>query len=156
MSLIQTEHATGQIVAPSPCGAGEMNSYRAQISLTTAQLILNQIIEMGPLPAGCELVDVILDSDDLDSAGPSITLDVGIMNGDFGALLDSAGNPRTCDATIISASTVGGTGGVARPVLATAFRETKSETDVGIGVKIHAAPATAVAGKIGLTVIYRG
>jgi hypothetical protein len=153
-NLLQTEHATGQIVAPSPCGAGEMNSYRAQFTFATAQLILNQIVEMGPLPAGCELVDVILDSDDMDSAGPTLTFDVGIMSGAFGD--PDPTNARTIDASIISASAIGGTGGVARPILASAFRETKNESDIGIGIKVHAAPTTAVAGIVGLTVIYRG
>lgn len=153
MSLLQTEHATGQITAPSPCGAGEMTSYRASIALTTGQLVLNQIIEMGPLPAGCILVDAILDSDELDSS-TGLTVDVGLMSGSFGD--PDPTNARTCDATIISATTTPRAGGVVRPTLASAFREPKSDSDVGVGIKIHAAPTTAVAGTIGLTVIYRG
>jgi hypothetical protein len=155
MSLIQTEYATGQLVAPVPGCAGEMCSYRSTYAFATGDLVLNNIVEMGPLPAGCALVDVILDSDELDSS-TGLTVDVGIMDGDFGALLDDSGDARTCDATIISATTTPRAGGVVRPTLASAFREPVSSSDVSIGVKIHAAPTTAVAGTLGLTVIYRG
>ena len=154
--MLQTNYATGVEVAPTPCGAGEVTSYRAQIALATGDETLNQIIEMGPLPAGCVLVDAILDSDDLDTGSAAITLDVGIMNGDAGAPLDADGNARTCGIEIFSASTVAQAGGVARPTLATAFRIARSEVDRGICVKLHAAPATAQAGTIGLTLIYRG
>lgn len=150
--MIQTEFASGVQIAPTPCDTG-MVSYRASIALTTAELTLNNIIEMGPLPADCQLVDAILDTDDLDSNGaPTITLDVGIMSGTFGVV----DGTRTCDASIMSAVTTAQTGGVVRPTLASAFRIARSSSDVGIGVKIHAAPGTAVAGTLGLTVIYRG
>jgi hypothetical protein len=155
--MLQADHAAGKIAPPTPDMGGDVVAYRSTIALGTADLTLNNIIEMGPIPAGCLLVDVILDSDDLDSGGsPAITLDVGIMSGTYGNLLDDAGNARTCDATIIAASTVAQAGGVARPTLASAFRTARVATDTSIGVKIHAAPGTAVAGTIGLTVLIRG
>lgn len=157
MALLQTEHATGQIVAPTPCGAGDVVSYRASFAFTTAEELLNQIVEMGPLPADCDLVDVILDVDDLDSGGsPSFTLDCGIMDGEVGELLDDSGDARTVDATILSAVNTAEAGGVVRPTLASAFRIARSDVDRSIGIKVHAAPATAAAGTIGLTVTYRG
>lgn len=154
--MLQTEYAKGVEVAPTPGGAGEVVSYRATIDLATGDLTLNNIIEMGPLPAGCVLVDAILDTDDLDSGTPAITLDVGIMNGDFGALTDADGNARTCGAEILSAVTTAQAGGVVRPTLKTAYRIDRSDVDRGIGLKIKAAPGTAAAGTVGLTVIYRG
>ena len=157
MALIQTEFATGQTVAPTPAYAGEEVSYRATYAFATGDLTLDQIVEFGPLPAGCTLVDAILDTDSLDSDGsPTVTIDVGVMDGDFGALLDNSGDARTCGATIFSAVTTAQAGGVARPTLATAFRIAPVDTDTGIGVKIHAAPTTAAAGTLGLTLIYRG
>lgn len=155
--MLQTDYATGSQIAPTPECSGETVSYRATIDLATGDLTLNNIIEMGPLPAGCEFVDAILDTDDLDSNGaPAVTLDVGIMNGDFGALLDDDGNARTCGAEILSAVTTGQAGGVVRPTLKTAFRIARSDVDRSIGLKISAASATAQAGTVGLTVIYRG
>ncbi|HRO00343.1 MAG TPA: hypothetical protein PLX43_02375 [Nitrobacter sp.] len=150
--MLQTDYAKGGIIAPTPDNAGEVVSYRAEIDLATSDLTLNNIIEMGPLPGDCDLVDVILDTDDLDSGTAAITLDVGIMSGDFGV---SSGS-RTCGAEIFSASTVAQAGGVVRPTLATAFRIARSHVDRGIGVKIKAAPDTPQAGTLGLTVIYRG
>lgn len=150
--MLQTEYAKGVEIAPTPDGADDTTSYRATIDLATGDLTLNNIIEMGPLPAGCTLVDAILDSDDLDTGTPAITLDVGIMSGDFG-VVDGA---RTCGAEILSGVTTAQAGGVVRPTLASAFRIAPSDVDRGIGVKIKAAPATAQAGTVGLTVIYRG
>lgn len=150
--MLQTDHAKGTLLAPTPDAAGELCSYRATITLTTAQETLGQIIEMGPLPAGCDLVDAILDADDLDSGVAAITLDVGVMSGTAG-VSDGA---RTCGAEVFSASTVAQAGGVVRPTLASAFRIARSDTDRGIGVKLAAAPGTAAAGTIGLTLIYRG
>jgi hypothetical protein len=149
----QSEHATGNRIAPTPRGAGDLTSYRARVNIVPGDTALNTIIEMGPLPAGTELVDVILDSDDLDSnAAPTITLDVGILSGPFG-LND---NTRTIDASIMSASNVAQAGGVARPSLASALRITRSDVDRGIGIKVKAAAATGQAGVLGLTAIYRG
>lgn len=155
MSLLQTEVATGQDTQPSPDQAGDVFSYRASITFTTAQLVLNQIIEMLAIPAGCTLVDAILDTDQLDSGGaPTLTLDVGLMSGTFGD--PDPNGVRTIDASILSAVTTGQAGGVVRPTLKTAFREPVSTADVGVGVKIHAAPETAAAGTLGLTLLYRG
>lgn len=151
--MLQTDYAKGGVLAPTPANAGEIVSYRAAIDLATGDLTLNNIIEMGPLPAGCDAVDVILDSDDLDTDGtPAITIDVGIMSGSFG--VNDGG--RTCGAEFFSASTVAQAGGVARPTLKTAFRIARSDVDRGIGVKISAIPDAAQAGKVGLTVLYRG
>lgn len=153
--MLQADHAAGKIAPPTPREGGEVVAYRSQIALGTGDLTLNNIIEMGPIPANCLVTDVILDSDDLDTA-TSITLDVGVMSGTYGNLLDDSGNARTCDATFISASTVAQAGGVVRPTLASAFRTARVATDQSIGVKIHAAPGTAAAGTIGLTVYLRG
>lgn len=151
--MLQTDHAKGTALAPTPDMAGDMVSYRATIALTAAQLTLGQIIEMGPLPAGCDLVDAILDSDDLDSNGaPTITLDCGIMSGAAGVV--DAG--RTVGTELLAASTVAQAGGLVRPTAKGAARVARSDTDRGIGIKIAAAPATAQAGTVGMTVIYRG
>jgi hypothetical protein len=151
---IQTNWAKGILQAPNPCGADDVCAVRYSVDLTTAQLVLNRIIELGPLPAGCVPVHMILDSDDLDTDGsPAVTLDVGLMSGDAGD--PDSGGSRTCGAEFFSASTLGQAGGVAEPSLKGAYRITKSEVDRGIGLKISAAPDAAQAGTVGLTVLYR-
>lgn len=151
--MLQTDYATGSKIAPTPDDAGDMCSYRAEYAFLAADLTLGAILELGPLPAGCDLVDVILDSDDLDAgATPAVTLDVGVLSGTAG----DNNAARTMDAVIFSASTVAQAGGVVRPTLASAFRIARSDTDTGIGLKVKAAPATAAAGTVGVTLIYRG
>jgi hypothetical protein len=154
--MLQTEYAKGTKIAPMPDCSGAMSSIRAEITLTAAQLTANQIVEMAPLLAGCELVDAILDSDVLDTDGtPAVTLNVGVMNGELGALLDADGNARTCGSEVFSGSNVGQAGGLARPTAKTAVRIASSDKDRSIGIKIGTAPDAAQAGTVGLTLIYR-
>lgn len=149
MALIQSDWAKLQRPYPYPQFAGHVVSARFFISLTAAQMVVGNIVELAPLPSGCVPVGVVLDSDDIDSATAAL-LDVGIMSGDFGKN-DGA---RTCGAEIFSQSNVGQAGGVARPTLASAFRIAAAATDRSIGVKIQTAPGTPVAGTIGLTLSY--
>ena len=80
---------------------------------------------------------------------PAITLDVGLLTGTVG----DATNSRTCGAEIFSASTAAQTGAVVRPTLKTAFNILPTGSDRSIGLKIAAAPATAVAGHVRLRVL---
>ena len=151
-TLVQSPYASGALVAPTP---SEQNvcSYHAIIDLTAAQVAASTIIEMGPLPAGCTLSEIVVDVDSLDTnATPSLTFNVGLMSGTFGKYDVT----RTCDATIMSGETTAQAGGVARPTLVTAYRKPVSQTDVGIGVEIITGPATAAAGNLGIWVHYTG
>lgn len=113
---------------------------------------LNDIIEMGALPGYCKVVDMVLDCDDLDSNGtPTLSLDVGIMSGDFAD--DDAG--RTVGAEFFDGSTLGQAGGIARMSAQTGFNVAAvADVDRGIGVKIAAAADTAATGQIRLHVQY--
>lgn len=151
MAIIQNNAAKGIEPIPYPGSAGEVIAKRYTILATAAQLVLNNIFEIAPIPAGLVPREFILDSDDLDSHGtPTITLDVGVMSGAFG----SPDQARTCDDIIFDGSTVAQAGGVARPTLKTAYRIGQSNTNRSIGVKVATAPATAQEGTIGLTVFY--
>ena len=151
--MLQTDVAKGVITQPAPGFSGMLCSFRAEISLKAAQLTANQIVEMLALPAGCTPVDLIIDSDDIDTnAAPTVTIDVGLMSGEFG--VNDSG--RTCGAEFLSGATVAQAGGGARPTIKGAFRVEPSASDRSIGIKIGTAPATAADGKIGLTLIYRG
>lgn len=115
--------------------------------ITAAQIVLNDIIDIGILPAYHTVSDAILCPDDLDTNGtPLISLDVGIMSGTPG---DST-SVRTCGAEIYSGSTSARTGAVDRASLKSAFTILPTEADRSIGVKIAAAAATAAAGRIRL------
>ena len=136
-------------VANGDC-ASDVVSQDYFIDLTTGQQVLNNIFDLGVLPAYHTIADAILICDDLDSDGsPAITLDVGLLTGTVG----DATNSRTCGAEIFSASTAAQTGAVARPTLKTAFNILPTGADRSIGLKIAAAPATAVAGRVRLRVL---
>lgn len=151
MAVIQNAFAKGTKIAAFPNYAGAVVAQRFTHSFTTGQLVANNIVEMAPIPPGLVPVDMILDSDDLDTDGtPAVTLDVGIMSGAFG---DPA-QDRTCGAEFFSGATVGQAGGVARPTLASAFRVAAAQSVRSIGIKVATAPDAAQAGTVGLTVLY--
>lgn len=149
MPTIASRFAKNQlstITAPS-AGAVIVNDYF--ITLTAAQMLLNNVVDIGVLPAGNTVSDMILVADDIDSNGvPLVTLDVGLMSGTPGDIVSA----RTCGAEFFSADTTARAGGAARMTLSTGFRVLPADADRSIGVKIAAAPATAVAGKIRLRV----
>lgn len=116
-----------------------VQSVTGKYSLTAA-LVLNDVIQMVKIPAGHQVVDVILSADDLDTNGtPLISLTVG--DGD-----DTA--------RFIAASTIGRTGGVARLDQKAGLQKVYTAEDT-VDVKVSAAPATgAVTGDITCTVKY--
>lgn len=152
MAVIQSEYAKGSIAIPYPSLAGGATTFRFAMAVpTTVQA--NDILELARIPGGCRVTEIVLDSDDLDSDGtPAITLDVGIMSGNWGDPSQS----RTCGAEFFSASNVGQAGGVARPTLASAYRQNAADNDRSIGVKIGTVADAAQAGSVGLTLTVVG
>jgi hypothetical protein len=150
---LQTKWAKGIVNAPAP-RAAEVCAVRYVHTLLTGQNVTGRIIEMGPLPAGCVVVDMILDADDLDTDGsPAVTIDVGLMSGSFGD--PDPDGARTLGTEFFAASTVGQAGGLVRPTAKGAVRTTKSDVDRGIGIKIATQADVAQEGDIGDTVLYR-
>lgn len=148
MTLYQSQYAKGVISAPYPAFAGAVVAHRFSHTITAA-LAAGDIIELAPLFNGVRVIDMILDSDDLDS-GAAMLIDIGIMSGNWQAN-DGA---RTCGAEFFSASNLPQAGGVVRPTLKTAFRTAPIGADRSIGIKINAAAAGFLAGNIGLTMLY--
>lgn len=148
MAILQSSQAKGISPNPYPHTASSVCAVRATIALT-ANPTANDIAEMVMLPAGCRVIDMILDSDDLDSDGtPAITMDVGIMSGEFGT-----SGARTCGDEFFTAATVGQTGAVARPTKKEAFRVAASNVHRSIGIKFAVVSDVFVAGTVGLTVL---
>lgn len=155
MALFKSSFASGLQNVPDPFGS-ELQVVRVTIPVTTA-LTANDILYMMDLPVDCSPVDFILDATDLDTGGaPAITLSVGILLNDASDL----------SATWLSASTIGQTGGMARPTLATCVQtpprtatpsgSTPSGTQLTkVGIKVAAAAQTPAAGTVGLTMYYR-
>jgi len=149
-TLFQSKAAKGVTAIPYPGTAGGVVALRTSFTFPST-IGAGDIVEMGVIPAGCRLIDAILDADDLDTGGePAITLDVGIMSGSFGV----SDNTRTCGSEIFAASTVGQAGGLVRPTAKGAARIAVSGSERAVGIKVAAAAATAAEGTVGLTLIY--
>lgn len=149
--------ASKQITTKRPpmtaSGAHDLVCAQATFDLTEA-LEASDVIEMLVLPAGHKLVDAVLDTADVDTGGsPAVTLHVGTM---AGTPYDATFASRDVTANIISASTVGQTGGVARASVTGFTKIAAQDTDRSIGVKCGTAPATGTtSGQIALTIWYR-
>lgn len=104
----------------------------------SAALVLNDVIEMVNVPKGARILELILETDDLDTNGaPAIVLDVG----------DGSSTAR-----FIDGSTIGQAGGLDRLGSNLGYRYTAADT---IDVLVQVAPATgATSGTIKLAVCY--
>ncbi len=149
MATRASQFATNVLPTRTISGAGNVFVNDFFIDLTAAQVVLNDVIDLGVLPGYHTITDAILYTDDLDTNGsPTIALDVGIMSGTPGDTV----NARTIGNELFAADTTARTGGVARMSKAAGFNIKPTETDRSIGVKIQAAAATAAAGRIRLRV----
>lgn len=142
MAIKQSDWATGRRVTATSGEAGEVMCERFSY-IITSNLGSGDIIEMGPLPAFAHPVDATLVSDELGT----VTLDVGIMSGDFG----STDQARTCGAELFSAAA---DGSAVRASLPGAFRLNSMDKDRGIGVKVSAA-ITAASQRVDLLLYFR-
>lgn len=156
MTLHHSKYARGGLRTPAPQSAGEVVAARFEHTLTTAQNVAGDIIELGILPANARVVDVVMDIDDLETetTAPTLAIDVGIMSGDVGESLDEDGNARTSGDELLDGDTTGQAGGVVRATLAKAFRVAPTGKDRSIGLKVVTASTAAAEGVIGVTVYY--
>ena len=142
MAIKQSDWAYGRRVAAVGDEAGDVICERYSYTITS-DLASGDIIEMGPLPAFAFPVDATLVTDELGT----VTLDAGIMSGDFG----SDDQSRTCGAELFSAAA---DASVVRMSLPGGFRLTPVGKDRGIGVKVSDA-ITAANQRIDLLLYYR-
>jgi hypothetical protein len=144
MTVRVSQFSNRNLPVPVSSFAGEVISADYFYDLPAAQNILNDIIDIGVLPAGHTVSDAVLLSDDLDSNGtPLMALDVGIMSGNPGET-----GARTCGNELFAADTAVRTGASARMSKVAGFNILPTDADRSIGVKIQAAAATAATGRI--------
>lgn len=131
----------------SPRGAGDVTASARRSAAVTTGLAQNDLVVLGILPANCELVDVVLDSTDLDTAtSPAIVLEAGILN----AAEDGLETSQNC----ITGSTIGQTGGIQRANDANLLKLAPTAADRKIAVKVTTAGSAKAAGTLGLRVWY--
>jgi hypothetical protein len=119
------------------------------------------VVEMVGQPAGYMLVDTIIDNQSL---GTTVTSNVGVLTGNYGALLDVAGAARVCDASINSAKalqTAGvvrrdvNTAGLAVPPVADPTTTPRTTGDKGLGFVATTVATPTVGARIRMTAIFR-
>lgn len=76
-----------------------------------AALAVNDVVEMVGIPPGYVPVDLIAA---FEAIGSTATVDIGLITGNYGALLDVAGAARVCTNEAIAAANVA-TPGIVRP-----------------------------------------
>lgn len=146
------DYLTGRKPVPTPAG-GELLSCRFTLDLLTTDLVLNDTGAVGVLPAGCVPVDVMVDATDMDSGAAAMVLQVGICNAGLTDLSTAAadggahwGVTTAANAAFVQRITPNGLALVS---------VAPAQTDRKLGVKVATAPTTAVAGTLGVTLIYR-
>jgi len=145
MAIRQSKFITTQLATVSQAGAGDTFANDYFIDVTAAQVVLNDILEIGILPAYRTIADAVLIVDDLDTNGtPTIALDVGLMSGTVG----DAVSARTCGNELFAADTTARTGGATRMSAKGGFLIKPTEEDRSIGVKFQAASASPAAGRV--------
>ncbi len=147
MATIDSNMSVDNAPVVTPNRAGEVIAQRGYVSLTAAQVVVDNIIKLVKLPAGCVPVDLVVDFDELDSnASPTTTATFGILNADGDALATSAGSLTTTQL---------GAGGLSAATT-TAFKRLSATTsDRYIAVILGGTVATAAAGVLGATLSYR-
>lgn len=136
-STVYTAQLAGRTTTAAPGLRSAIYAARFQVVVTSA-LALADILNFGYLPKDAVIEDMELIPDDLDSAGPSITLDVG----------DAGSATR-----YFSAATGAGTG-TRNKMLQTAMGYQLTDRTLIFGT-VHAAAATPAAGNITLQVYYK-
>ena len=107
-----------------------------------AALVVNDVIQMVRVPAGATILEVQLSSDDLDSAGPSIVLDVG----------DGSVTDRFIDGSLAAQVAANDVISRINQIGGVAYTYTAEDT---IDILVQVAPATgASSGTLKLTVFY--
>lgn len=132
----------------------ELVGPRFQLSVLAADLTLNNLAPIGVLPAGYIPVAVIVDSTALDTNGvPTLALAFGILQPGQNALSTLATDGGAPWATGITVARAGGQVQVYSLALANVPED--PEYDRTLAFQVTAAAATAAAGTLGVTVIYR-
>lgn len=150
---------TGNVITADCAGDIVQNVYEldwSQAPLKGVTLALNDVVDLGPLPANHTVTDVIIDADDMDTGGsPALAFDIGVMSGTVGDTVNS----RTIGNEFFAASNIAQTGGVSRMTKSAGFRVAPVGYDRSIGLKVTAAAATQAStttGKIRIIVEMKG
>lgn len=146
------DYMTGRKPIPTGCEI-DLLAVRFPIAALAADLTLGNIAQIGALPAGHIPVGVIVDSDDLDTnPTPTVVLEVGLIDPATGNLSTLAADGGGSFGTTTIAQGGGQAQIYSKAIARVQPDPTKSRT---LAIKVNAAAATAAAGEIGVTLLYR-
>ena len=147
------DYITGRKPVVFPAGS-ELVTVRFDLAMTTGNLTVNSIGQIGILPAGCVPVEVRVDGTDLDTGAGAGVYQVGLLDAAETALSTAAADG-------------GGVWGDTGVAVATAFDKPLNRTlnnmasvqpvgvDRKLGLKVSTAPTTPAAGTIAVQLTYR-
>ncbi len=144
------DFTTGRAQPITPTGA-ELCSMRFALAMPVGDLALNNAGHIGVLPARCIPVAVLVDGTDMDSGAAAMVLSVGILNAAGNALSTAAADGGAAWGATVAANAAFQQQVLGQPIVAV----TASDVDRKIGIVVTAAPTAAVAGTLGVTLIYR-
>lgn len=147
------DQLAGRKPVRTPAGA-ELVAERFTLDLATGDLALNTIGAIGLLPAGCVPVEVIVDGTDMDSGAAAMVLQVGIWDG-AGANLSTAAADGGKHWGVTTAANADFQQTLTKNGNALASVQVNRSADRFLGVKVTTAPTAAVAGTLGVTLVYR-
>lgn len=135
---------------------------RFSLAMVAGDLTLNNVGNIGILPAGCVPVGLLVDSDDLDTnASPTVAFAIGMSNA---AVSNNVQGATPTDISTAAADggaawataiTVGQAGGQVQPLSKALSRVQAVNYDRYIVLKATTAAATGAAGEFGVTLLYR-
>ncbi len=132
MSEYKSDAAEDRRPSVTVTGAGQLTINQGKYT-TTAALASADTVAMCKLPAGHVPVDLIVDTDDLDTNGtPTLTMKAGIIGGE----------------DMIASSTLGQAAGMARMDSIAGRRIAPTDADRLVGLTVTANAATGVVGGV--------
>lgn len=146
------DQITGRKPPRVPAGVDVVHE-RFTLTMTTGDMALNTIGQVGVLPAGCIPLDVRIGGSDPDASTAALVMQVGVWDGSAASLSTAAadggahwGVSTAVTAAFDQALTRNGTA---------MLTVTPTQADRKIGVKVTTAPTTAQAWTMYLDVWYR-
>lgn len=148
MAVHQSDYAKGTVDLATPEVAGEVVAHFLKYTWPAAGHPLNDVIELGVIPAGFRVVDMAFHPDDLDTA-TALQFNIGVMTGTW----QDPDSARTGGNEFFSADTTAQAGGIARMSAAGGFNVAASNLDRSIGLTVAAAAGGSQTGQIRLNVL---
>jgi hypothetical protein len=153
MPRIQSLYAQGKLPTPISQGSDLVAlPFECAVPVSGDGTAVNDIIEMGLLPAGHVPVDVIYSATDLDTGGPTHAVSFGVLIADKSDISVAAADGGAAWATGL---TIGQAGTLTRQTANVLASVLPSTANRSLGFKVTTASTTKAAGTIRATVICR-